>query len=126
MKKTILLLSVLMMFSCKKQEPKKVPLYPDSGPTARQPLAEIGQDVFEGKGNCAACHQADQKIIGPSIKEIAAIYRDKNGDIISFLKGEAKPLVDPSQYEVMKANFAITKTMSEAELKALEAYMYSK
>jgi cytochrome c len=45
--------------------------------------------------------------------------------MVSFLKGEGEALVDPTQYEVMKANFAITKTMSEEELKALEAYIYS-
>jgi cytochrome c len=45
--------------------------------------------------------------------------------MISFLKGEGKPIVDPSQYELMKANFAITKAMTEEELKALEAYVYS-
>jgi cytochrome c len=33
--------------------------------------------------------------------------------------------VDPSQYEIMKANFSVTKTMTEEELKAIETYMYS-
>jgi hypothetical protein len=42
-----------------------------------------------------------------------------------FFKGEGEPIVDPSQYEVMKTNFAITKAMSDEELKALEAYVYS-
>jgi cytochrome c len=42
-----------------------------------------------------------------------------------FLKGEGKPIVDPSQFEVMKANFALTKTFSDEELKGLEAYIYS-
>lgn len=45
--------------------------------------------------------------------------------MISFLKGEKEALVDPTQYEVMKANFVITKAMSDEELKALEAYVYS-
>ena len=45
--------------------------------------------------------------------------------MISFLKGEAEPLVDPSQYEVMKVNLELTKTFSDEELKALEAYIYS-
>ena len=44
---------------------------------------------------------------------------------MSFLKEEGKPLIDPSQYEVMKANFAITKAMSDDDLKALEAYVLS-
>jgi cytochrome c len=45
--------------------------------------------------------------------------------MVTFLKGEGEPIVDPSQYEVMKANFALTKTFSEEELQSLEQYMYS-
>ena len=84
-----------------------------------------GQELFEQKGNCVACHKPDQKIIGPSLQEIAKIYKEKNASIVSFLKEESKPIVDPSQYEVMKTNFAITKLMSDEELKALEEYIYS-
>ena len=84
-----------------------------------------GQELFEGEGNCIACHKPDQKIIGPSLEEIAKIYKEKKGSITAFLKQESDPLVDPSQYDVMKTNFAITKTMSDEELKALEDYIYS-
>ncbi len=44
---------------------------------------------------------------------------------MEFLKQNAEPIVDPTQYEVMKTNFALTKSMSDEELKALEAYIYS-
>ena len=40
-------------------------------------------------------------------------------------QGEGEPIVDPSQYEVMKANFALTKTFSDEELQSLEQYIYS-
>jgi cytochrome c len=63
--------------------------------------------------------------VGPSVQDIAKIYKAQNGDIVSFLKDDAKPIVDPSQYEVMKTNFALTKAMSDEELNGLEAYMYS-
>jgi cytochrome c len=66
------------------------------------------------------------KVIGPSVQDIASIYKAKNGNIIAFLVEDAAPIVDPSQYEVMKTNFVITKAMSEEELKGLEAYIYSK
>lgn len=89
------------------------------------PLAEKGKEIFEGKGTCYTCHKKDVKIVGPSIQDIVKIYKEKNGNIVTFLKGEADPLVDPSQYEVMKANFAITKTMTEEELQSLEHYMQS-
>lgn len=67
----------------------------------------------------------DQKVIGPSIQEIAKIYKDKKGDIVTFLKGNAEPIVDPSQFAVMKTNFPITQAMSDEELKAIETYIYS-
>ena len=89
------------------------------------PLAEKGKEIFEGKGTCYTCHKKDVKIVGPSIQDIVKIYKEKNGNIVTFLKGEAEPLVDPSQYEVMKANFAITKTMTDEELQSLEHYMQS-
>lgn len=89
------------------------------------PLAEKGKEIFEGKGTCFTCHKKDVKIVGPSIQDIVKIYKEKNGSIVTFLKGEAEPLVDPSQYEVMKANFAITKTMTDEELQSLEQYMQS-
>ncbi len=85
----------------------------------------IGKEIFEGKGNCVSCHQLNVKVIGPSIKDVARIYKQKKGNIVAFLKEEAEPIVDPSQYAVMKTNFAITEEMSDEELQSLEAYIYS-
>ena len=86
---------------------------------------ELGRELFEGKGMCASCHKADIKVVGPSIQEIAKIYREKGASIAAFINEDGKPLVDPSQYEIMKTNFAITKAMSTEERKALEIYMMS-
>jgi cytochrome c len=86
---------------------------------------DLGKELFEGKGMCATCHKPDAKIVGPSIKEIAKVYTDKKASISIFLQGEADPIVDPTQFEIMKANFAITKTMTDEELKGLEDYMLS-
>ena len=86
---------------------------------------ELGKELFEGKGMCATCHKVDQKIVGPSIKDISKIYTDKKASISLFLQGETDPIVDPSQYEIMKANLEITKAMTEAEVQALETYMLS-
>lgn len=125
MKKLAILLTILLFISCKKEETQKENLYPETQKTAEEQQLELGQAVFEGKGNCFACHKPDQKIIGPSIQEIATIYKEKNADMVAFLKGKADPIVDPSQYEVMKTNFSITKNLPEEELKALEAYFFS-
>jgi cytochrome c len=129
--KLTLLLLALSLFSCKKEEEKKESLYTSSetaaeGETANlTPSEKIGQEIFDGKGNCFSCNKTDQKIIGPSVMEIAKIYKEKKGNMVEFLKGEGKPLVDPSQYEVMKTNFAITKNFTDEELKGLEDYFYS-
>ena len=120
MKKTILLLIVIIQLSCKKQQNNTVEVA-----TKNQSPIELGKEIFEGKGNCVACHLVNQNVIGPSIKEIAAIYKLKNASLTNFLIHDAKPIVDPDQYEVMKTNFTITKAMSEQELKAIEAYIYS-
>ena len=104
---------------------KEESLYPTTTEAIAQTPEELGAEIFKGKGNCVACHQMDKKAIGPSIQDIAKIYKDKGADMVTFLKGEGEPIVDPSQYEVMKTNFVITKAMSDEELKALEAYVYS-
>ena len=123
MKKVAFLVCLFVLISCKKE----------SEATFGQPIPnevsqtpeELGKSIFEGKGNCAACHRIDEKLVGPSVKEIAKSYKAQNGDLVSFLKDDAKPIVDPSQYEMMKTNLALTKEMSDEELKGLEAYIYS-
>ena len=93
--------------------------------TTVDPLFTKGQELFEGKGTCTACHKPDTKVIGPSIKEIVKIYKEKGASIAAFINEEGEPIVDPSQYETMKTNFAITKAMTSEERKALEVYMMS-
>jgi cytochrome c len=119
MKRIALLFLLVILISCKKESTESF------GKTTTKTSVELGKELFESKGNCVACHLKDQKVIGPSIQDIAKTYKSQNADLISFLKEEAKPIVDPSQYEVMKTNFAITKAMSNAELQAIEAYIYS-
>lgn len=93
--------------------------------TTVDPLFAKGQELFEGKGTCTACHKPDTKVIGPSINEIAKIYKEKGASIAAFINEEGEPIVDPTQYETMKTNFAITKAMTAEERKALEIYMMS-
>jgi len=131
MKKFFIILLTLSLFSCKNEE-KKESLYPEAGIAETEgtvaklsPEAEAGREIFDGKGNCFSCHRPDQKVVGPSIQEIAKIYKAKNGDIVKFLKGNGEPIVDPSQYEVMKTNFYLTKTFTDKELKGIEEYIYS-
>ncbi|MBK0369677.1 c-type cytochrome [Flavobacterium agrisoli] len=130
MKKIILLgLIALAILSCKKESQESFGTTPatetpEITPEVASP-EDLGKSLFEGKGNCTTCHQIDQKVIGPSVKDIAKIYKQKNGNIISFLKEESEPIIDPDQYALMKPNLALTKTFTEEELNALEAYIYS-
>ncbi len=123
MKKVALLVCLIFVISCKKESEATFG-QPNPDEVSQTP-EQLGKSIFEGKGNCVACHRIDEKLVGPSVQEMATIYKTQNGDMVSFLKDEAKPIVDPSQYEVMKTNLALTKEMSDEELKGLEAYIYS-
>lgn len=114
----------LTMISCNEKAANQIPVDQTEITTTQTPK-ELGQELFEGKGMCASCHKADIKVAGPSIQEIAKIYREKEASIAAFINEEGEPLVDPSQYEIMKTNFAVTKAMSLEERKALEVYMMS-
>ncbi len=123
MKKGIILFAILSMLSCKKESEESFGK-PETSTEAKSP-EDLGAEIFAGKGACIACHKPDVKLVGPSLQDIAKIYKEKNGDMVTFLKGEGEPIVDPTQYALMKPNFVITKTFSDEELKALEAYVYS-
>ena len=131
MKKTLLpmlLAGMLIIVSCKKDGSEESFGKPETTTEATsevQKPEDLGKEIFNGKGACIACHKPDVKLVGPSLQVIAKIYKEKNGDMVTFLKGEGEPIVDPTQYALMKPNFAITKTFSDEELKALEAYVYS-
>lgn len=123
MKKIIFLFAFLIFLSCKKESQEAFGKS-ETSTEAKNPVA-LGEEIFLGKGACVACHKPDLKLIGPSLQDIAKIYKEKNGDMVSFLKGEGEPIVDPTKYEIMRANFAVIKTFSDEEIKALEAYVYS-
>lgn len=120
----ILLAGMLTLVSCKKDGSEESFGKSETTSEVQKP-EDLGKELFNGKGACIACHKPDVKLVGPSLQDIAKIYKEKNGDMVSFLKGEGKPIVDPTQYELMKPNFVITKTFTDQELKALEAYVFS-
>lgn len=122
MNKSISIIVFLLLISCKKEE-SKTPL--KSVEIKKEMASDYGKTLFEGEGNCIACHQAEQKIIGPSIQEIAKIYKAKGASIVSFLREESEPIIDPSKYDIMKTNFAITEEMTDDQLQALEDYILS-
>ncbi len=129
--KSLTLLTVIALVSCggnKKEDKFGNPASDEKAATevaTTFPLAEKGKEIFDGKGTCATCHKTDSKLIGPSLQDITKIYKEKNASIATFLKGDEQPIVDPTQFEVMKANFALTKAMTDEERQSLEQYILS-
>lgn len=124
--KNILFISLLLLLiCCKKENQENFGKTTEESTSVTQKPEELGKEIFEGKGICYTCHKEETKTVGPSIKDIAKIYREKKGNIVAFLQEKSEPIVDPSQYATMKTNFAVTKNLTEEELKALEAYILS-
>jgi cytochrome c len=73
MKKFIVLAMAIVAFnSCKQKE--EVKSIKEGKKESQPPMispAEVGKIIFEGKGNCIACHNVDSKLIGPSLQDIA-------------------------------------------------------
>jgi cytochrome c len=54
------------------------------------------------------------------------VYKEKNGDIVAFLKGEANPIIDTTatQVAIMQVNIdGFLKNISEEELRTIATYM---
>lgn len=120
---------LLMFFSCAKKQPTDAMGNPvkssenNSETSTSDNLIAKGEELFNGKGVCNTCHKPNQKTVGPSVKEIVEIYKKNNASIAKFINEESEPLVDASQFDIMKANFVITKAMTPQEREAIEAYM---
>lgn len=131
MKYFLTLLVAVSLFACKgnskQEEPfgKKAESTTEAESTNYTSTEKIGEEIFNGKGNCFSCHKADQKVIGPSLEEIAKTYAEKDGDMAAFLREKADPIVDPSQYSVMKTNFYITKNFTDEEMQGVVDYVMS-
>ncbi len=94
---------------------------------ALSPKVAKGKELFAAK-TCNTCHALDTKVVGPSLKDIAAKYAETNGNMVQFLKGKADPIVDTDtgQVAVMKANIdGILKDVKPDELQAIAAYIRS-
>lgn len=85
----------------------------------------LGNRLFSEK-TCIKCHSVSQAKKGPSIKNIVAVYTEKNGNIVSFLKGEADPIMDttPEQQAMMQENIdGFLKNISDEEMNSIATYM---
>ena len=122
MKKIMLAIACVtfILFSFVKKNTK------DSRTTITNTSIEKGKKLFNSK-TCNACHQEKVKVVGPALKDIAAKYKAKNGNIVNFLQGKSKAIVDTDagQTAIMQASLGITKPMPVEDLKAISAYIMS-
>lgn len=123
----VLALASFVIGACngKKEEQDFGKKQPETSATTAQTPAQKGQEIFEGKGTCTTCHKPNEKVVGPSLQDIATLYKQKGLSVAAFINEESKPVVDPALYETMKANFAITKMMTPEERQNIEAYIMS-
>jgi cytochrome c len=87
-------------------------------------FAADGKTIFQSKG-CASCHNPTADTVGPSLKKIASAYKGKENELIAFLKGQHKAIVDPAKFPIMMPQLNTTKKLSDDELKALAEFILS-
>ncbi len=124
----IFIITILVLNSCNTD--KKTIIGAEKGPMDRGELSQdskifLGNRLFSEK-TCITCHAVDKKKIGPSVIDIMHVYKENNGDIVAFLKGHAKPIVDTTatQVAIMQANIdGFLKEITDEELNAIATYM---
>lgn len=84
-----------------------------------------GEAIFKSQG-CMTCHKKEgTSKINPSLAEISQAYQGKEEQLIKYLKGESGAIVRPEKGSMMKRQIEKTKTLSDADRKALADYMLS-
>ena len=117
---------VSLSFSCNTETKPK----PNKEVISRAELSQdskifFGNRLFSEK-TCITCHAIDTRKIGPSVIEIMTVYKEQKGDIVQFLQGNAKPILDTdtAQIAIMQANIdGFLKDISVVELDAISTYM---
>ena len=117
---------VPLLFSCNTETKPK----PNKEVISREELSQdskifLGNRLFSEK-TCITCHAIDTRKIGPSVIEIMTVYKEQKGDIVQFLQGNAKPILDTdtAQIAIMQANIdGFLKDISVVELDAISTYM---
>lgn len=123
----ILMISLLLN-SCKtdKKTIKSIQhTVPERSELSQDSKIFLGNRLFSEK-TCITCHAINGKKKAPSVVEIMHVYKEHNADIVAFLKGQSKPIVDTtaSQVAIMQENIdGFLKEISDVELNAISTYM---
>ena len=86
--------------------------------------AEDGQATFDSL-RCGICHKPDTGKTMPSLKDIAAAYKGKENQLLSYFKGDSEPIVSPQKKGTMKAFNEKTKKLEDDQRKALADFILS-
>uniref|UniRef100_A0A7V4N3Z0 C-type cytochrome n=1 Tax=Thermodesulfobacterium geofontis TaxID=1295609 RepID=A0A7V4N3Z0_9BACT len=87
-------------------------------------LAAEGEKIFK-KLNCSSCHYQKDEGFAPSLKSISKAYKNKKEELIKYLKGEAKAIIDPDREDFMKPYIKQTKNLENKDLEKLAEYLLS-
>ncbi|NOQ91192.1 MAG: c-type cytochrome [Flavobacteriaceae bacterium] len=124
----IFFIIILVLNSCntdKKTEKSYKEGAPERPELSQDSKIFLGNRLFSEK-TCITCHAVNRKKIGPSVVDIMHVYKKNNADIVAFLKGDSKPIVDTtaSQVAIMQANIdGFLKKITDEELNAISTYM---
>ncbi|MCB0462131.1 MAG: c-type cytochrome [Flavobacteriaceae bacterium] len=124
----IALIGILVYTSCntdKKIEQNNKIEVPERAELSQDSKIFLGNRLFSEK-TCITCHAIDSKNKAPSVVEIMRAYKKNNANIVAFLKGESKPIVDTTatQVAIMQANIdGFLKEITDVELDAIATYM---
>ncbi|WP_373071318.1 c-type cytochrome [Sulfurimonas sp.] len=92
--------------------------------SAQSPIAENGKGIFESKG-CALCHKQDIDTVGPSLQKIATAYLGKEASLLSYLRGQGAPIVEPARAPVMNPQLVKIRALFDEDMQALATYIIS-
>lgn len=125
---SLIIFIVATFISCKTE--KKVEedvkmAVPERAELSHDSKVFLGNRLFSEK-TCVTCHGIDTEKTAPSVVKIMNVYKKNNADIVSFLKGHSKPIVDTTatQVAIMQANIdGFLKNITDVELDAIATYM---
>jgi len=85
--------------------------------------ASDGAEIFATL-KCGMCHKPDKKTAAISLAEIVQTYSDK-AKLVSFFKGEKKPLIESEKWGMMRAQLEKIKALPDEDREALAGYLLS-
>lgn len=81
-----------------------------------------GAQIFKERG-CAICHAMDTEMVGPSIRTIGMRYSGNENGLVTYLKGQAQPIVHPERDAVMRPQLMKIGNLYEEEYRSLARHL---